>query len=67
MASKSSACPSVAATPSNPPACSVSHVVFGAVTEGLDILSEMEAVAHPSGATTQELEIVDCGELTEEK
>jgi hypothetical protein len=36
------------------------------VKEGLDILDAMESVAHPSGSTTQQLEIVDCGELEEE-
>eukprot|EP00045_Choanoeca_perplexa_P007984 m.73114 g.73114 ORF g.73114 m.73114 type:complete len:178 (+) comp14308_c0_seq1:49-582(+) len=41
------------------------HAVFGEVKEGLDVLDAMESVAHPSGATTQDLEIVDCGELDE--
>merc|ERR1719384_840563 len=38
------------------------HVVFGQVTEGLDVLDKIEAVGSRSGATSQVVEIVDCGQ-----
>lgn len=39
------------------------HVVFGQVVEGLDILRKMENVGSKSGACSQKVTIVDCGEL----
>ena len=39
------------------------HVVFGAVTEGLDVVKAVEAVGSRSGATAQKVEITDCGQL----
>merc|ERR1712151_1332774 len=37
------------------------HVVFGEVTDGLDVLDKLEAVGSGSGKTTQEVRIADCG------
>lgn len=39
------------------------HVVFGKVTEGMDIVRAVEAVGSKSGATSQKVVIEDCGEL----
>jgi peptidylprolyl isomerase len=39
------------------------HVVFGQVTEGLQILSEIEKVGSPNGATYEEVVVVDSGEI----
>jgi cyclophilin family peptidyl-prolyl cis-trans isomerase len=39
------------------------HVVFGAVTEGMDVVKAVEAVGSRSGATSQKVEIADCGQL----
>ena len=39
------------------------HVVFGEVTDGLDVLDNLEAVGSSSGATSKDCVIVDCGEL----
>ncbi|HEY2911002.1 MAG TPA: peptidylprolyl isomerase [Gemmataceae bacterium] len=39
------------------------HVVFGSVTEGLDVVKAVEAVGSRSGATAQKVEITDCGQL----
>ena len=39
------------------------HVVFGKVVEGMDVLSKIEALGSSSGATSQRVEIADCGEL----
>ena len=39
------------------------HVVFGAVTEGLDIVKKIEAVGSQSGKTSQPVVIADCGQL----
>jgi len=39
------------------------HVVFGKVTKGDDIVKAMEAVGSRQGATSQRVEIVDCGQL----
>jgi len=39
------------------------HVVFGQVTEGLDIVKQMEAVGSSSGATAKKVVIEDCGEV----
>ena len=37
------------------------HVVFGKVTEGLEVVAAIEAVGSQSGATSSEVLIADCG------
>ena len=40
------------------------HVVFGQVTEGMEVLDALEAVGSaPAGATSKPCQIVDCGQL----
>ena len=39
------------------------HVVFGKVTEGLDVVKKMEAVGSRSGSTSKPVLIADCGQL----
>lgn len=39
------------------------HVVFGQVIDGYDVVEKMEPVGSRSGATSQKVVIVDCGEL----
>ena len=39
------------------------HVVFGQVTEGLDIVKKVEAVGSQSGKTSQKVEITEAGQL----
>jgi len=39
------------------------HVVFGKVTEGMDVVQAMEAVGSRSGQTRQPVVIADCGQL----
>jgi len=39
------------------------HVVFGQVTEGMDVIDKIEAVGSGSGATSGEVKVADCGEL----
>ena len=39
------------------------HVVFGKVTNGIDVLKRMEAVGSRSGATSKKVEIRNSGEL----
>jgi len=39
------------------------HVVFGNVTDGLDVVKKVEAVGSQSGTTSQEVVIADCGQL----
>jgi len=39
------------------------HVVFGKVTEGLDVVQAVEAVGSQSGKTAKPVLIADCGEL----
>jgi peptidylprolyl isomerase len=39
------------------------HVVFGKVTDGMDIIQAAEAVGSRSGTTSQPVEIVNCGML----
>ena len=41
------------------------HVVFGAVADGLDLVSTIESKGSPSGKTTARITIRDCGELKE--
>ncbi|HTQ80489.1 MAG TPA: peptidylprolyl isomerase [Thermoanaerobaculia bacterium] len=40
------------------------HVVFGRVTEGMDVVKQIEALGAPSGATRKKIVIADSGELT---
>ncbi|MDY0062012.1 MAG: peptidylprolyl isomerase [Myxococcota bacterium] len=39
------------------------HVVFGSVTEGLEVVRAIEAVGSQSGRTSAPVVITDCGEL----
>ena len=39
------------------------HVVFGAVTEGMDVVKKIEAVGSQSGKTAKPVMIADCGQL----
>jgi cyclophilin family peptidyl-prolyl cis-trans isomerase len=39
------------------------HVVFGKVTEGMDVVEAIEALGSSSGQTRQKIVIADCGEL----
>ena len=39
------------------------HVVFGKVSEGVDVVKLIEAVGSKSGATSSKVTILDCGEL----
>jgi len=39
------------------------HVVFGKVTDGMDVVKAMEAVGSSSGKTSAKLKIADCGQL----
>ena len=39
------------------------HVVFGAVTDGMDVVKKIEAVGSQSGKTSKPVVIADCGQL----
>merc|ERR1712008_539386 len=39
------------------------HVVFGSVTDGMDVVRKIEAVGSQSGKTTKAVVIADCGQL----
>merc|ERR1712125_24629 len=39
------------------------HVVFGCVTNGMDIVKKIEAVGSQLGKTSKKVEIADCGQL----
>merc|ERR1712080_528415 len=39
------------------------HVVFGQVSEGLDVVKKVEAVGSQSGSTSKPVVIADCGQL----
>jgi peptidylprolyl isomerase len=41
------------------------HVVFGKVTDGMKVVTAMEAVGSSSGSTSSDVTIADCGELKE--
>lgn len=43
------------------------HVVFGQVEDGWDVVKAIEAVGSTSGAASEEVVIVDCGELKDFK
>jgi len=40
------------------------HVVFGKVTEGMDVVKKCEAVGSQSGKTSKPVVIADCGQLS---
>jgi peptidylprolyl isomerase len=40
------------------------HVVFGKVTEGLDVVKKMEAVGSRGGTPSKAVKIAECGELS---
>ena len=42
------------------------HVVFGKITDGLNVLREIESVGSGSGQTSKKVKIEDCGEFKEE-
>merc|ERR1712218_388081 len=39
------------------------HVVFGSVTEGMDIVSKVESFGSESGKTSKKIVIANCGQL----
>ena len=39
------------------------HCVFGSVTEGMDLVKQIESLGSSSGRTSQQISIVDCGQL----
>jgi peptidyl-prolyl isomerase F (cyclophilin D) len=39
------------------------HVVFGAVTDGMDVVKRIEALGSPSGQPSKQVYIQDCGQL----
>lgn len=39
------------------------HVVFGRVTEGMDVVKAVEGQGSQSGKTTKDIVIADCGQL----
>ena len=39
------------------------HVVFGKVTDGMDVVTAIEALGSASGQTRQKIVIADCGQL----
>lgn len=39
------------------------HVVFGTVTDGMDVVRAVEAVGSSSGSTSKPVVIADCGQL----
>merc|ERR1711897_3161 len=39
------------------------HVVFGSVTNGMDVVKKIEAVGSASGKTSKEVKIADCGQI----
>ncbi|KAL7523242.1 hypothetical protein ACHAXR_000523, partial [Thalassiosira sp. AJA248-18] len=41
------------------------HVVFGKVVDGLDVVDKIEAVGSQSGATSANVVVKACGEITE--
>ena len=42
------------------------HVVFGTVTDGMDVVKRIEALGSPSGQPLKHVRIRDCGELSTE-
>ena len=39
------------------------HVVFGGVTDGMDVVKKIEAVGSQSGKTAKPVVVADCGQL----
>jgi cyclophilin family peptidyl-prolyl cis-trans isomerase len=39
------------------------HVVFGRVTEGMDVVKQIELLGSPSGTTRKKVVVADCGEV----
>ena len=39
------------------------HVVFGRVTEGMEVVKQIESLGSPSGSTRKKIVIADCGQL----
>eukprot|EP00286_Rhodomonas_abbreviata_P013534 CAMPEP_0181324210 /NCGR_PEP_ID=MMETSP1101-20121128/20228_1 /TAXON_ID=46948 /ORGANISM="Rhodomonas abbreviata, Strain Caron Lab Isolate" /LENGTH=171 /DNA_ID=CAMNT_0023432351 /DNA_START=18 /DNA_END=533 /DNA_ORIENTATION=+ len=39
------------------------HVVFGAVTQGMEVVKQVESLGSSSGRTSQVISVVDCGQL----
>ena len=42
------------------------HVVFGKVTEGMDVIKALEKTGSQSGSTNKKIVVDDCGELKEQ-
>lgn len=42
------------------------HVVFGIVTDGMDVVKRIEALGSPSGQPLKQVHIRDCGQLSTE-
>ena len=42
------------------------HVVFGAVTDGMDVVKRIETLGSPSGQPSKQVYIQDCGQLSTE-
>ena len=42
------------------------HVVFGTVTDGMDVVKRIEALGSPSGQPSKQVYIRDCGQLSTE-
>ncbi|MFA4916389.1 MAG: peptidylprolyl isomerase [Syntrophales bacterium] len=42
------------------------HVVFGTVTEGMDVVKSIEAFGSQSGQPSKQVRIIDCGQLSAE-
>ena len=43
------------------------HVVFGTVTDGMDVVKRIEALGSPSGQPSKKVHIRDCGQLSTEQ
>lgn len=39
------------------------HVVFGCVTDGMDVIDKIEGYGSQSGKTSKKIEIANCGKL----
>jgi cyclophilin family peptidyl-prolyl cis-trans isomerase len=39
------------------------HVVFGRVTSGMEVVKQVESLGSASGRTSQQISIVDCGQI----
>ena len=49
--------------PQDTPWLDGAHVVFGKVTDGLDVIDKIEEIGSQSGATSKSVVVKDCGEL----